>query len=283
MEVLEEASSLLNRAKSLETQDSYDAELSLYLYVKGEILAEKSEAEEALKMLLQSLKIRKRIFKEHVLTMRTMNAIGNCLQQLERCDEAGNYYYETKKMRSKLTGSDRHFDMPVYYNQLGTIHEAKGLAKKSSIESIEEFKASIDWYQKALDLEVELGVSGFGNTATYHRNMANTYMHMEDYDKAFEAASKALEIRKNIFKTHPETVKSLYQLGITLEWRASERNQDPELLEQALDNYEQASKMLSVLPEHNRGPEELQNNIQKRRRELSPQRRMVYILLLCIF
>ena len=283
MEVLEEASSLLNRAKSLETQDSYDAELSLYLYVKGEILAEKSEAEEALKMLLQSLKIRKRIFKEHVLTMRTMNAIGNCLQQLERYGEAGNYYYETKKMRSKLTGSDRHFDMPVYYNQLGTIHEAKGLAKKSSIESMEEFKASIDWYQKALDLEVELGVSGFGNTATYLRNMANTYMHMEDYDKAFEAASKALEIRKNIFKTHPETVKSLYQLGITLEWRASERNQDPELLEQALDNYEQASKMLSELPEDNRGSEELQNNIRKRRRELSPQRRMVYILLLCIF
>ena len=292
MEVLEEAPSLLNRAKPMEAQDSYDAERSLYLYVKGEILEEKNKAEEALELLSQSLKIRKRIFKEHVLTMRTMNAIGNCLQRLERYDEVHHYYYETMQMRRKVTGSDRHIDMPVYYNQLTTLHEVNGRAKKLSAQSIKdecrakamyeqadvEFKATVDWYQKALDLEVELGVSGFGNTATYHKNMANTYMHMKDYDKAFEAASKALEIRKNIFKTHPETVKSLYQVGITLEWRAFKKDQDPELLAQALDNYEQASEMLDALPEHNRGPEELLKQIQDRCRELYPQGRMVYIL-----
>lgn len=277
LDILEEAEEYLDKAKPLVSKESFEVEQSLYLYVRGEILEDLEKFEDALEDLEQSLKIRRSIFGKHSLTARTMNAIGNCLQHLERYDEAQEYYLRTKEMRQELTGSEKHFDMPVYYNQLATIHEAKGCKLKHSSKSKtkatlelanKEFLTCISWYQEALKLEADLGTQGYGNTATYYRNMANTFMHLEKYDEALECALKALEIRKEIFKEHPDTVKSLYQVGLALEWKARASNKDPKLLKEALKNYEEAKKMLQNLPEDNRGTEELQQQVEGRCRVL---------------
>ncbi len=103
-------------------------------------------------------------------------------------------------MQKRLAGSEKHFDMPMYKSQFGTVYESQG-----------KYDKAVECYDEALRLLKELKLSGFHDEAHFQRNLANALMFQEKYLEAAEHADKAYNIRMKILGNHPLTVRSIYQ------------------------------------------------------------------------
>jgi len=78
---------------------------------------------EGLSHLREAVKLRKETFEEKNTTLkaRLLNLIGNCYMELNEPDEAEGFYLEAMEMKRQLIGSDRHWEMPTYYNQIAQV------------------------------------------------------------------------------------------------------------------------------------------------------------------
>ena len=189
---------------------------SSYLFVQGEVYYRAGNMAKALRILHRSLKIMEDILQSHTSTTRCLNAIGNCHNKLDKPDEAKDYYTRAYEMRKKLSGSMNHFDGPVFKGQNGTAYEGKGQIyrkERQHVEASEQFHKAIECYQEALELAKELKIPGMLNTALFNRNIANTYAWLRDFDKAYQPAKNAYEIRKDILGNHPHTARSAFQMA----------------------------------------------------------------------
>ncbi|KAJ7370319.1 hypothetical protein OS493_033115 [Desmophyllum pertusum] len=101
-------------------------------------------------------------------------------------------------MQESLAG-EYHFDMPMYKNQIGTVHENQG-----------EYDKAVECYEEALALLKELKLSGFWDEAHFCRNLANALMFQKKYEEAVEPADRAYNIRLKILGNHPLTVRSIF-------------------------------------------------------------------------
>ena len=175
-----------------------------YLFTLGRAY-EMDYPERACEEYMKSLEIMNHeLLQDHTDKARCLNAIGNCYQLLEKPDDAIEYFNRAYDMRKRLSGEE-HYDMPVYKNQIGAVFDRKGDRDKA-----------IEWYQSAIDLEKKLKISGYKSTATYYRNIANAYLFKEQFAEAVEPAQKACKIRKEVLGDHPDTTRSIFQLGLIL-------------------------------------------------------------------
>ena len=220
--VLNEAESFLKKEPE-QLSDQYQGAKSMYLYVKGKTYYNSGHSEatqksfychKALESLNQSLELTEKVYGRHTATARCLNGMGNCYNELQNLEMALTYYKMAYKMRKELSGSNGHNDMTVYLNQIAVIHEKTGVKllkeKKSEVEGKRKLAMAIEMY---LDIEIKLTIDGYSNKALFKRNMANAYLHLEETEKAWKAALEAYEIRQRVLGTHPDTVKSLFQLG----------------------------------------------------------------------
>ena len=161
---------------------------------------------------------------DHTDKARCLNAIGNCYQLLEEPDRAIEYFNLAYDMRKRLSPREEHYDMPVYKSQIGAVFDRKG-----------DHDKAIEWYQSAIDLEKKLKISGYESTATFYRNIANAYLFKEQFAEAMEPAQKAYDIRKEVLGDHPDTTRSIFQLGLI--WNLQEER------EKAVTFYKEAWEM----------------------------------------
>ena len=202
--VLKKAKSSFDKVKEVEKESKeYKLTQSLYLFVEGEMYLKRGQPRVAHDKLLRSLETRKKLLGAHSDTAKCLNAIGNCLCDLEKLDEALEYYKSAYEMREELTGSENHFEMPVYKNQMGGVEERK-----------KNYKEAIEFYESALELEKKLKLLTQANTAIFKRNIANACMWKGEYHKALKPAKEAYEIRKDLLGKSPDTVRSAFQLGL---------------------------------------------------------------------
>ena len=94
----------------------------------------------SLRILHKALKIMENVLHSHTSTSRCLNAIGNCHNKLGEHDEAINYYTRAYDMRQQLSGSMKHFDMPFFKGQIGTVYEGK-----------KQFEKAVEYYKEALE------------------------------------------------------------------------------------------------------------------------------------
>ena len=200
--VLEKASTSLKQVDDKSTE-SFKLTQGLYLYFQGEIYYQNRDYQKAIKCLESSLDHMEGPLKLDTNVARCYNALGNCYYGLGRPEKALEFYNKALKMREELSGSDYHYDMPVYKNQIGTVHEDKG-----------EYEEAVKCYKDALELLEELKCLGYEDEALFRRNLANVYVRQEKYKEAEEEAEKAFKIRLKILGNHPETVRSIFQLGL---------------------------------------------------------------------
>ena len=189
---------------------------SSYLFVQGEVYYNAGNMAKALRNLHRSLKIMEDILRSHTSTTRCLNAIGNCHNKLDKPDEALEYYTRAYEMRTELSGSVNHFDMPVFKGQIGTVYELKGQIyrkEQQEDEARKQFRKAIECYQQALKLAKDLKIPGMLNTALFNRNIANTYAWLRDFEEAYQPAKDAYEIRKDILGNHPDTARSAFQMA----------------------------------------------------------------------
>ena len=201
-EVLEKASMSLKQVHD-KTTESFKLTQGLYLYFEGEIYYQNRDYHKAIECLESSLDLMEGPLKLNTTLARCYNSLENCYYVLDRPEKALEFYNKALKMREELSGSDYHYDMPVYKNQIGTVHEDKG-----------EYEEAVKCYKDALELLEELKCLGYEDEALFRRNLANVYVRQEKYKEAEEEAEKAFKIRLKILGNHPDTVRSLFQLGV---------------------------------------------------------------------
>ena len=124
-------------------------------------------------------------------------------------------------MRQQLSGSMKHFDMPFFKGQIGTVYEGK-----------KQFEKAIEYYKEALELAKELKIPGMVNTAQYNRNIANAYCWLQNFRDAYQPAKNAYEIRKAILGRHPDTAQSAFQMAEICR-RLKDLNKGKEFYEEA--------------------------------------------------
>ena len=204
MEILKLAENSLQMGyKNLKDSRSFRLAQSTYLYTEGEIYYRKGSLPRALTSLNHSLEIMEELLKNHTITTRCLNAIGNCHNRLGNKEGALKFYTKAYEMRKKLSDSNNHLDLPFYKGQIGTVYEGHA-----------QYDKAIQCYQEALELSKELKLSGILRLALFHRNIANAYAWKRDYENAYKAAMDAYEIRKDILGDHPDTARSAFQIGL---------------------------------------------------------------------
>ena len=201
-EVLAKASTSLKQVDDKSTE-SFKLTQGLYLYFEGEIYYQNRDYHKAIECLESSLDLMEGPLKLDTNLARCYNALGNCYYGLGRPEKALEFYNKALKMREELSGSDYHYDMPVYKNHIGTVHENRG-----------EYDEAVKCYTDALELLEKLKCLGYEDEALFRRNLANVYVRQEKYKEAEEEAKKAFKIRLKILGNHPDTVRSLFQLGV---------------------------------------------------------------------
>ena len=201
-EVLAKASTSLKQVDDKSTE-SFKLTQGLYLYFQGEIYYQNRDYQKAIICLESSLDLMEGPLTLDTNLARCYNALGNCYYGLGRPEKALEFYNKALKMREELSGSDYHYDMPVYKNQIGTVHEDKG-----------EYEEAVKCYKDALELLEKLKCLGYEDEALFRRNLANVYVRQEKYKEAEEEAEKAFKIRHKILGDHPDTVRSIFQLGV---------------------------------------------------------------------
>ena len=201
-EILDEAFCSLEKVRD-KASESYRLSKGLHLYSEGETYYRNRDYKRSIASLELSRTFSEKLLRDHTDLARCYNAIGNCHFKLSEPKKALEFYNEAYKMQKKSAGSENHFDMPVYKNQIGTVYESQ-----------EKYDRAIECYNEALYLLDELKLSGFWDEALFRRNLANALMFQEKYSDALKPAKIAYSIREKLNANHPETVRSLYQLGM---------------------------------------------------------------------
>ena len=96
----------------------------------------------------------------------------------------------------------KHFDMPFFKGQIGTVYEGK-----------KQFEKAIEYYKEALELAKELKIPGMVNTELYNRNIANAYCWLRNFKDAYQPAKNGYEIWKVVLGRHPWTARIAFQMA----------------------------------------------------------------------
>ena len=202
-EVLHQAAYSLKQVQD-QTTKSFKVTQGLFLYVEGEIYYGRHDYKKALESLWSSLALTENLLKLDTNLARCYNAMGNCYYGLEKPQKALEFYTKALNMRKELSkGSERHPDMPVYKNQIGTLYEAQ-----------QQYDEAVKWYSAALKLLEDLQMSGSKDEAVFRRNLSNVYSYQGKFEEAIEPAERAHKIREKQLGNHPDTVESIFQLGV---------------------------------------------------------------------
>ena len=121
--------SLKKGQKELKSTDYFRLVKSSYLYAKGEVYYRAGIMAKSLRILHKALKIMENLLHSHTSASR-----------LGDHDEAIKYYMRAYEMRKQLSGSMKHFDMPFFKGQIGTVYEGK-----------KRFEKAVEYYKEALE------------------------------------------------------------------------------------------------------------------------------------
>ena len=225
---------------------------ALHSYTKGDLLYMIAKGNQSIENIRQginavehSIVMRESLFQRgHTDLVRSYFALGNfynmfgdlsgegSTQQKDKWKMALKYYNKAWKMRTSLTKSELHLDLPNLLQSIATIYNNVGNNGKA-----------IKFYKKALDIEKKLKVDGFYNTAVIKANVANCYRDMNKMNEAIEYAFDSLDIRKRLSGKHPDTVRSLYLVAVLFHCKGDYK--------EAINYYKEAFEMEEGLePEH---------------------------------
>ena len=266
--VVQEARELLKRVqRESKKTEVFKFAKSSCLFVEGEVFNRAGNWPKALKRLSSSLEIMEDQLKNHTSTCRCLNAIGNCYSNLGKPEEAIKFYTRAYEMRQTLSGSEEHFDFPLFKSQIGTAYEAMATQEynkhKMTPEAKTNFRKAIEKYQEALDLAKELKLTGILYTALYNRNIANAHSWLMEFEKAKPFAYNGYQILKDILGKHPLTAQSTFQMA--------ENSRSLEDYDEAEEYYEEAWEIEKSLGQGNHS--EVRDRIIKSYEQMLPKGR----------
>ena len=217
------------------TATNFKLTKGLYSYIEGKIYCKTKDFKKALQSLDVCLYYIEQLPEVHIQLVRCYNAMGNCYYRGPKdYTKAREFYSKALKKIEEISSSSKyHYELPVCKNQIATVYEGEG-----------KYTEAIEHYKEAIRLLEELKISGSLEEANFQRNLANAYMHTDKFEEAVEPAERAFEIRKRHLGDHPDTVRSIFQLGVIQDYITLEP-------EKALDFFKKAWKMEKSLQQGN--------------------------------
>ncbi|XP_072034457.1 uncharacterized protein [Amphiura filiformis] len=213
----------MNWLKSLPEPLSRDAELARAqcLAIQGRYLSDNPDHnyKEAIKVLEQSLSIRKKHLGDNSLTARCLNFLGHVYHRKgDDASKTKSYHEQAWEMLARITNGhpEQHFDAPTFALNIGSAYHQLGnteMDKRQTSKAKEYYRHAISFYDKAQEIEKRLRLEGNPNTAVILKNKAMSYCEMEEYENALPLAVRSAELRKKGIGTHPDTARSLYFVG----------------------------------------------------------------------
>ena len=224
--MLQEACHSLGKVQD-KTATNFKLTKGLYSYTEGEIYCKTKDFKKALQSLHECLNYIEELPEVHIQLVRCYNVMGNCYYRGPKdYTKAREFYSKALKKIEEISGSSEyHYELPVCKNQIATFYEWEG-----------NYPEAIKYYKDAIRLLEELKISGSLEEANFQRNLANAYMHIDKFEEAVEPAERAFEIRKRLLGDHPDTVESIFQLGVIQDYISLES-------EKALDFFKKAWEM----------------------------------------
>jgi CHAT domain-containing protein/tetratricopeptide (TPR) repeat protein len=175
-----------------------------------------------------------------------INDLGNYYKDQGDYAKAEKYLYEASEIRRRTLG-EKHFNYGVSLNNLASLYEQMGNYRAAALyyeDSYNIWKVSLGEYhpliatafnnyaglqvkvgnydaaEKLFLNALEVGKKAYGTEkhekyASSLSNLGNLYRSMKQFDKAEQAATKCLQLRKEIFGTdHIDYAYSLNNLGL---------------------------------------------------------------------
>ena len=109
-----------------------------------------------------------------------------------------------------------------------------------------DYKNAHKYFGKVLQKEKDLKIDGFHSTARIMFNIANTCRDLNKDAEARRFSREAYLLRRELVETHPDTVKSLYQLAVI--------HHEQGMYIDAIEYYKKAFRMEEELPDDFHSP-----------------------------
>ncbi len=135
------------------------------------------------------------MWKKHFRSEFRIIAIYGRIRKFEEAVIKINYVIS----KSKLVFGEENDAIAYSYFLTGNIYIKK-----------QEFEKSLDFFQKALLLQIKLLGTDNSDVADTYSNMGNVYFYQSKYDKAIKLWIKALDIRKKLFGEGTKSVSDSY-------------------------------------------------------------------------
>ncbi|GMH69444.1 hypothetical protein TL16_g05160 [Triparma laevis f. inornata] len=160
------------------------------------------------------------LVEENVVTLQTLNALGNKLYRDGEYEEAKEVWERCLAGRTKVLGED-HLETLMTLNNLGLLYN-EGL--KNNEKALEYYERVLKRYERTMGKNRPVTLMTMMNSAIVHRAL-------KDYGKVEELYERALEGKEaQLGKEHESTKKSATNLAICCA-RAGEKEKLREILD----------------------------------------------------
>ena len=264
LKLLAQAKEYLELAKKAESADVYQNQLlaveSLYFEATGNSLhhfsknsRDESQVVEALAAYKEAYKLRSGIYEKNASKPDlaiVIGGLGSCQSLhasiLKNSEEKKSKKLIKEKLKMaidcfktslKMYEKCRRYstEIPVTLQNIGTAYFA-----------LDDYKNAYKYFSKALQKEKDLKIDGFHSTARIMFNIANTCRDLNKNAEALRFSKQGYLLRRELVKTHPDTVKSLYQLAVI--------HHEQGMYDDAIEYYKKAFWMEEELPDNFHSP-----------------------------
>jgi tetratricopeptide (TPR) repeat protein len=240
--------------------------LAQCLYNKAEIARIKGDGMLALKLLEQSLGMRRKIFRSHHPSIADcLYSMAELLRTDQRYLQALPIYDKAMEIRMETYGSyhpaiaEIQNSIALLYMSLGNFTKAKDLLTEALsvceiilgikhpstaliynnqaglLQSMGNYQEAINWNKKTLIIKQQLYSENHPEIANTLNNLGLLYKATKNYEKAQLYFEKALEIQKNFFtNNHPEIATTLNNIGALLSCMDGKKFEAKEFFKQSL-------------------------------------------------
>ena len=128
---------------------------------------------------------------------------GKFIQEYLADYNKGLTYYQRALRQALAQNGEKHHDVAICYNSIGTIYVDMG-----------DYKKGIEFYQKALAIQQSVYGENNPDVAQSYHDMGMGYSYLGEYKRAMEYYQKALDLRKSVCgESHPDVMDSYLNFG----------------------------------------------------------------------
>lgn len=240
--------------------------LALCLYNKAEILRIKGDGMMALKLLEQSLGMRRRIFRSHhPLIADCLYAMAELLRSDQRYLQALPIYDKALEIRTETYGNN-HPAIAEVQNSVGLLYMSLGNYSKAEellnsalticegilgikhpstaliynnhaglLQSMGKYQEAVNVNKKTLLIKQQLYTENHPEVANTLNNLGLLYKHLKSFEKSLLYYQKALEIQQQYYSSnHPEIATTYNNIGSLLALMDGKRFEAKEYFKQSL-------------------------------------------------